>query len=174
MLQATSPVVEQRTAARAAFRKKMLNPFAFRLFSITKIPMLTIAGVKLTHISDQAAVATVPFRWLTQNPFRSTYFACQAMAAELTCGSLALQSIQGFEPSVAVIITNMEAQFLKKATGLVTFTCAEGDELFSAAEEAYRTGEGISATVLVTGKMNDGTVVSTFQFTWSFKARRKT
>ncbi|MEQ9305850.1 MAG: thioesterase, partial [Marinoscillum sp.] len=60
-----------------------------------------------------------------------------------------------------------------KATGRVFFQCNEGIKAFEAVEKAIETGEAQTATFHTTGKMEDGTIVSEFEFTWSFKQRSK-
>jgi hypothetical protein len=169
----TSEKNTKSAQAREAFRKKMVNPFTFRLFNWTKLPMLAIAGIKLKEIDGRKAVVTAPYRWLTQNPFQSMYFAVQAMAAELSTGALALYAVTGRKPSVAVIITHMEARFLKKANGLTAFVCEEGDKLMEVVNRCEATGEPATLTVKSEGRMADGTLVSVFEFTWSFRQRSK-
>ena len=153
------------------FIKRITNPFMFRLYLLYKLPLAFVSGMKITELSKSHAVATVQYKWLTQNPFRSTYFAALSMAAEASNGVLALFAVENRNPSVAVIIVDMKAQFIKKATDLTTFTCNEGDKLFEAADLAAQTGESTSATVKTIGTSKDGTVVAEFELTWSFKRR---
>ncbi|MCB1035013.1 MAG: hypothetical protein KDD47_14390 [Acidobacteria bacterium] len=46
-----------------------------------------------------------------------------------------------------------------------------GAALRAAVEETLATGEPATATVETVGRMADGTEVSRFRFTWSFKKR---
>ena len=154
------------------FITQMMNPVKFRLFLLQKVPLGLIAGMKLKHLDAQKCQATIPYRWITTNPFKSAYFAALAMAAELSTGSLALLSVYKTKPSVAVIIVGMQAEFLKKATGLTTFTCTQGEKLFAAVERAAKSGEPVAETVETIGTAEDGTVVAKFKFTWSFKRRK--
>lgn len=151
----------------------MLNPFFFRFFTITQVPAGAIAGMKLTSLNTDRCQTTLPFKFLNKNPFKSIYFAVQSMAAELSTASLALLAITGLKPSVAFIIVDLEAKFMKKATGKVTFTCENGPEVFKAVEECVATGEPRVVRMKTVGKMKDGTEVSKFYFTWSFKQRKK-
>ena len=68
---------------------------------------------------------------------------------------------------------NMKVNFLKKAIDRVYFTCEDGNKAFEAVEKSIQTGEATEATFRTIGKMKDGTVVSEFEFTWSFKQRKK-
>lgn len=169
-----STVAAQQTTltdAEKKFVKRITNPFMFRLYLLYKLPLAFVSGMKITELSKEHAVATINYKWLTQNPFRSTYFAALAMAAEASNGVLALLAVEGRKPSVAVIIVDMKAQFIKKATDLTTFTCNDGHLLFEAADKAAETGEATSATVKTIGRSKDGTVVAEFELTWSFKRR---
>jgi hypothetical protein len=93
------------------------------------------------------------------------------MAAELSTGLYALLFITGIQPSVAVIITGLNARFLKKATGTTIFTCQEGEKLRQAVVQALETGEAAVTTVKSIGKNEAGETVAEFEFTWSFKQR---
>jgi len=161
----------QLTNAQQKFRRKFLNPFLFRLHALFNVPAGFIAGMKLIELDAEHAASTIPFKWLNKNPFKSIYFAVQSMAAELSTASLALLAIEGKNPSVALIIIDMEAEFPKKATDRVTFRCESGLEFFEAVEQCVETGEATTVKAKTVGTMSDGTIVSTFHFTWSFKQR---
>lgn len=154
------------------FINRLKNPFLFRLFLLGKLPLGFFSGMRVTEVSKSHCVATVPYGWMTRNPFKSTYFAALAMAAELSTGALALFAVERTSPSVAVIIIGMDAKFPKRAVNLTTFTCDEGDVLFNAVKEAQATGEQVTATVTTVGRAEDGTEVARFTFTWSFKRRK--
>ncbi len=150
----------------------MNNSFKFQAYLFAKLPIAWIAGMRIKSLNERECQATMPYRWLSQNPFKSIYFATQAMAAELSTGALAILATSGCKPGVAMLIVGMEATYGKKATGLVTFTCTEGQRLFDAVDRAIVSGEGQQVRVETVGRMADGTEVSRFQFTWSFKQRK--
>lgn len=151
----------------------MLNPFFFGLYTFWNVPAGWLAGMKLKYLDQQKAVAALPFRWLNKNPFKSIYFAVQSMAAELSTASLALLAVTGRKPGVALIIVDLKAVFPKKAVGKTTFVCEDGALIFDAVEKAVRTGEPSLVTAKTVGRMEDGTVVAEFYFTWSFKQRSR-
>ncbi len=163
----------QLAKAREAYRSNMLNRNKFRAFTLGKVPMLFFSGTKILSLTDSECAASLPYRWLNQNPFQSIYFAAQSMTAELTTAALAMLAIQRHSPSVAMIIVNLEADFPKKATGQTTFTCVEGHKAFEAVNKCIETGEPALAKMVTEGRLNDGTLVSRFAFTWSFKQRSK-
>ena len=161
----------QLTPVQQKFQRKMLNSWLFRTYAFFKVPAGWVAGMRLKELTTDRAVSTLPFKWLNQNPFRSIYFAVQSMAAELSTAALGLLAIEGIKPTVALIIIDMKAEFPKKATGRVTFTCEDGAKVFEAVDRCINTKEAQTVTAKTVGKMDDGTVVSVFEFTWSFKQR---
>ncbi|MDA0196702.1 MAG: thioesterase [Bacteroidetes bacterium] len=159
------------TKPQEKFKKKFLNAFLFRLHALSNVPAGFVAGMKLISLDTNKAVSTIPYKYLNKNPFRSMYFAVQSMAAELSTASLALLAIEGIVPSVALIVVDLSAEFHKKATGKVTFTCTDGALIFDAVERCISSSEPTTVKAKTTGTMADGTLVSTFYFTWSFKQR---
>lgn len=155
------------------FIGRLTNTFLFRLFLLAKLPLGFFSGMKVKEMSKSHCVATIPYGWMTRNPFKSSYFAALSMAAELSTGTLALFAVEKRSPSVAVIIVGMNATFPKRAEDITSFTCSDGDKLFAAVDEAIETGKAVTQTVKTVGKAEDGTVVAEFEFTWSFKKRRR-
>lgn len=153
------------------YLKKVGNPFSFRVWTLFNVPLGFIAGMRLTKLTPYEACSTLPYKWLNKNPFKSIYFAAQSMAAELSTASLAITAIQGHTPSIATIIVNLEAEFVKKATSKTTFTCEDGPAIFASVKKCIETGEAETIKTKTVGRMPDGTIVSTFWFTWSFKQR---
>lgn len=151
--------------------RQTTNGFLFKLFGLTTLPMVFLAGIKVKTLNEDRCEVTVPYRWLNQNPFKSTYFAVLAMAGELSTGVFGVMYTIGAKPSIAMLVTNIEAQFVKKATGLTTFKCEEGAKIREAIEQAILTGEGKTVVVKTIGYAESGEVESEFNFTWSFKAR---
>lgn len=156
-----------------AFIRIMRSPLRLRLFLFTKIPSAFFSGVRVRHISEEKCVVSVPYKWFTQNPFRSTYFACQSMAAEMTTGALVMSQVYKREPSVSMLITHMSAEYFKKAEGLTTFICRDGLAIRDAVAEAIETNGSNIITVKSVGTNAAGELVSEFTFTWSVRVRKK-
>lgn len=155
----------------AAFRRQVLSPTKLRLFLLRKLPMAWLAGLRLAELTPERATVTVRYKYLTQNPFRSIYFACLAMAAELASGIQAMMHVQAGGP-VSMLVVKMEAEFTKKAVGLIAFTCPDGPRIAQAIAESRATGEGRTAECTSTGLDEAGAVVAVFRITWSFRAKR--
>ena len=159
------------TPQAAAFRRQVLNPTKLRLFMLRKLPMAWLAGLRLTQLTPEMAAVTIRYKYLTQNPFRSLYFACLAMAAELASGIQAMMHVQAGGP-VSMLITSIQGDFTKKAVGLITFTCPDGAHIARAVAESRATGEGRTVVCTSTGLDEVGDVVAVFKITWSFRAKK--
>jgi hypothetical protein len=150
----------------------MKHPVKSRIFLFTKLPAAFFSGVRLMDVDEKQCIVTVPYKWFSQNPFRSTYFACLAMAAEMTTGSLAMVHIYKRKPAVSMLIVKMEATYLKKATGTTTFTCVEGASLRETVERAIATGDSQTLVTRSSGVNEQGESIAEFLFTWSFKIKK--
>ena len=148
------------------------HPFKFSLYLLLKLPIAWLAGVRFQQLEEQQCTIVVPFKWLSQNPFRSTYFACLAMAAEMSTGLMAMMYVRAAAPKrVSMLVTGMEASFTKKATGKTWFTCQDGAAIQAAIARTAASGEPEVLTVNSIGKSQDGTVIASFAITWSFKGK---
>lgn len=158
-----------QTVTNNHFIRLVNNRFRFSLFLLYKLPSAWLAGVRVTRLNADSCSTVVPYRWLSQNPFNSTYFACLAMAAEMSSGVLGLAHTQGEGLRVSMLVTGMEGIFLKKAKSRTWFTCDAGAAIRQAVLQTVETGEAAALTISVTGQSEDGTEIARFQITWSFK-----
>jgi hypothetical protein len=152
------------------FLQKVNSPLKMRFFLFWKLPMAWFAGIGVQHCDFERAVVRLPFGWRSQNPFRSTYFAAQCAAGELSTGLLALARLQE-TPPVSMLVTNIEAVFLKKASTTLLFTCEDGNALTAAIKNALQSGSSQTFTATSTGRLPDGTIASIVKISWSFKAK---
>ena len=157
--------------ATQEFIRLMKHPVKFRLFLLFKLPAAFFSGVRIKEIDETRCVVTIPYKWFSQNPFRSTYFACLAMAAEMSTGSLAMMHVSKRNPPVSMLVIKLEAVYFKKATGLTIFTCNKGKELKDTIDRAIATGEGQSFSALSEGVNDMGEKIADFYITWSFKKK---
>jgi hypothetical protein len=155
------------------FIQTMKHPVKFRVFLFLKLPAAFFSGVRIKEITEDRAVVTVPYKWFSQNPFKSTYFACLAMAAEMSTGTLSMMHLHKRIPAVSMLVVKLEAVYFKKATGITFFTCNDGQALKNAIERAVATQEGQSFTAMAAGVNDQGEKIADFFITWSFKARSK-
>src|ERR1700712_3264061 len=102
------------------------NRFKFNLYSFIKLPSAFFCGVRVKFVDEGQCVTSVPYKWLSQNPFKSTYFACLSMAAEMSTGILGLAHIYKRTPGVSMLVVTITGNFFKKAVGKTVFTCNDG------------------------------------------------
>ncbi len=155
----------------AAFFSLIKNPVKFRLFLLKNLPAAYFSGVRLKEITSRIAIVSIPYKWFTRNPFRSTYFACLSMAAEMSTGILAMGNIYQRKPKVSMLVVGIEGNFIKKAVGSTRFICEDGEMIRQAINEAIGTKEPKTIKARSVGRNNNGEIVAEFFVTWSFKVR---
>jgi len=154
-----------------SFFRVVNNPVKFKLFLLTRLPSAFFAGLHMRDAGPDRCAVTVPYKWFTKNPFRSTYFACLSMAAEMTTGVLAMAHIQGRKPSLSMLVVATESAYFKKATGRTLFVCNDGSNIRKAIEQAVVTGEAVTVRACSIGSNEAGEVIAEFFITWSFRIR---
>ena len=149
------------------------TPRKLNLFTLFKLPAAYFTGVRTKSIDAQKCVVTVKHRWINQNPFKSMFWAVQGMAAELSTGALIMMKIQATQKNISMLVIKNNASFTKKAKGIITFTCIQGNLVDEALQKALETGEG--QTMILTAKGIDlaGDEVASFDFAWSLKLKQK-
>ncbi len=154
------------------FQKLANNGFLFRLYLLKSLPLAFIAGINVKKLDDEVAITTVKYKWLTQNPFRSMYFACLAMAAEMSTGLLIINGIYNSKPAISMLIISNQASYHKKAVGKITFTCADGKSIAETVEKAKQINEAYVIELRSVGIDEAGDKVAEFVFCWSMKAKK--
>ena len=147
------------------------NPIAIRALLWSKLPLAAFAGLRVLRLDEQGAEVKLPAGWKTQNPFGSTYFAAQAMAAELSTGAPALWLIERSGAKVSSLVTSLSARFTKKAVSEARFVFSDAPAMRAVIEETARTGDPVSYAAHSTGTQRDGTRIAEFTVEWSFKRR---
>ena len=155
----------------AHFKKIITNKFKFRIFLLKNLPVVLFSGIQIQALTEQQAIISVKQKWFNKNPFQSVYFAALSMAAEMSTGLLAMGNIYKRKPGVSMLVTKMEAVFIKKATGKIVFTCNDGSALTQCVEDAIATGEGKSIVCKSVGTNANNEIVAEFYISWSFKTK---
>jgi len=156
---------------KSAFLRLANSSWRMRLFLFYKLPAAWFMGIRVRSCNPESAVTSLPYGWRSQNPFRSTYFAAQCAAAELSTGLLALAALHE-QPPVSMLVTHIEASFLKKADQMLLFTCQDGALMQQIVRQAVETGAPQTFTASSIGTLPDGTEAARVQITWSFKRKK--
>jgi len=154
------------------FLRRTNAPWQMRLFLFSKLPAAWFMGIGVRSCDGQKAVVSLPYGWRAQNPFRSTYFAAQCAAGELSTGLLCLTHLQE-QPPVSMLVTRVEAEFFKKADAMLLFTCTAGQEVEALIQRVVQSGAAESLTMISSGSLPDGQLASRIIITWSFKLKKR-
>jgi len=171
---ADSPRDAQNDNGGDTFFRSIRHPLKSRLFLLTRLPSAFFSGLRVTEADADRCAVTVPYKWFTRNPFRSTYFACLSMAAEMSTGALAMAHLYKTRPPVSMLVIRTEAEYFKKATGRTRFLCTDGPAIRDAIDKARTTGEGQMIKARSVGANAAGEPVAEFFITWSFKVKKRT
>tara|TARA_B100000795_G_scaffold232125_1_gene190267 strand:+ start:280 stop:753 length:474 start_codon:yes stop_codon:yes gene_type:complete len=155
----------------ASYLKKVNNSFLYSLFLIQKLPIAWISGLKVAGVTKDSAKVNIKFKYLNKNPFKSMYFACQAMAAEMSTGLLALGCLDAQSEKVSMLVIDLNCSFTKKAIGTIQFVCEDGAKVKACIDEAVETGKGVVCVMQSKGFNEAGDCVSTFNINWTFKKK---
>ena len=147
------------------------TPLKLNTYTFFKLPAAFWSGVRVKSISAETCIVSVKLGWFNQNPFKSIYFAVQAMAAEFTTGALVMFHIKASEQNISMLVAQNKAIFTKKATGKISFTCNQGKEIAECIEKAIQTNEGQTIWLTSVGINENGEQVSEMQFQWTIKTR---
>jgi hypothetical protein len=153
------------------YRRRILSRWGFFSYLWARTPLAAFAGLRIVSLDESSCTVSLPGGWRTRNPFGSTYFAAQAMAAEMSTGAPALVLVQGASASVALIVREIRGVFTKRISGPSSFTFSDVAGMRAAVERAARSGESEAYTARSTGRTADGVVAAEFDVTWSFKRR---
>ena len=159
-------------SSKQKFIQFVQQPVKFRLFLLSKLPSAFFSGVRVKSLDENRSEVTVPYKWFSKNPFKSTYFACLAMAAELSTGLLAMMNVHEKNPAISMLVISLEANYFKKATGITVFVCEDGVAINNIVESAIASGESKIIKCKSIGKSKEGEIVAEFFITWSFKAKK--
>jgi len=147
------------------------TPNKINRWMLFKLPAAWLTGVRLSLINEGKCEVKVRFKWINQNPYRSMFWAVQAMAAELTTGMLLTKSIQDSNSDISMLLVSNKSSFYKKAVGKITFVCDEGEiakQLINSTIKNTTSKSWFKAK----GYDEAGDQVSEFDFEWSCKKRK--
>ncbi|MGJ8549224.1 DUF4442 domain-containing protein [Winogradskyella wichelsiae] len=148
-----------------------ISPSKLNKFLMIKLPAAYFTGVRTKILNNTTCIVTVKHRWVNQNPFRSMFWAVQGMAAELTTGALVMRKIKESDKKISMLVASNNATFTKKATGVITFTCNEGEKINEAIKKTIASGEGQTVWLNSNGINEEGIEVSSFNFQWTLKVK---
>lgn len=156
--------------ASKAFHKSITNRFKFWLFSATKFPSLNYWGIRLNHLDEHECDVTIKYNRKNTNPFGSIYFAALNGAAELPTGILLQYHLQS-KGKYSMLVGSAQSNYMKKATGLIKFTCKEGEKVAVALGQLTQPGDNCKLELTASGINEDGAEVMNQTVLWYVKLK---
>ena len=150
----------------------MKSPFQYNLYNFFKLPSVWWCGIRVKSVNEESCLVSVKHRWINQNPFKSMFWAVQGMAAELSTGLLLMNEIARTKKSFSMLVLNNKANFSKKATGRLSFSCDQGRQIKECLNKAISSGTPQTIWLNSSGLDSKGDTVSKFSFEWTLKLRR--
>jgi hypothetical protein len=142
-----------------------------RYFGFTKIPLLYYARPSVVERSDERVVIRIPLRRRTKNHHGSMYFAALAMGADCSVGLLAVDLIRQKREKISFIFRDFNAEFYRRATGDVYFSCNQGREIAELVKMAAASEDRIELPLhaVATVPSDNDQPVARFRLTLSLK-----
>lgn len=150
----------------------MKSPFQYNLYNFFKLPSVWWCGIRVKSVNEETCLVGVKHSWINQNPFKSMFWAVQGMAAELSTGLLLMNEIARSNRSFSMLVLNNKANFSKKATGRISFSCNQGIQIRETIKKAISSGEPQTIWLNSCGVDSQKDTVSTFSFEWTLKVRK--
>lgn len=151
------------------FNEKISRPFYFRFFLLFKLPVAYFSGLQLLILTREHCWVSIHKKWFNKNPFKSIYFASLAMAAEMSTGVLVMGYCYKHNPKISMLVTTVDATYLKKSVGTITFKCADGRHVADAVNSAIKYGVAYKIITFAHGYNEKEEMVASFKIVWSLK-----
>jgi hypothetical protein len=157
--------------AAERLRRRLLSPLVYRAFLWARLPLGAFAGMRVVSLDETQCTVRLPGGWRTRNPFGSTYFAAQAMAAELSTGAPALVLTSSTTPSVAMLVVELRAVYERRIVGCSRYVFSDVAAMREAIARALAQPEPVRFVARTRALGPDGETATEFEVTWSFKRR---
>ncbi len=150
----------------------MKSPIQYNIYNFFKLPSVWWCGIRVKSVNEESCLVSVKHRWINQNPFKSMFWAVQGMAAELSTGLLLMNEISRSKKSFSMLVLNNKANFSKKATGKISFSCDQGHQIRDSINLAISSKKPQTIWLNSSGIDSQGDTVSKFSFEWTLKLRK--
>ena len=147
------------------------NTAYLRYFGLTRIPLLFYVRPSVVEKTPQRVVIRIPLNRRTKNHHGSMYFAALAMGADVAVGLLAVELIGRQDKKVSFIFKDFNAEFHRRATADVYFSCDQGEAITALVQQAVDGGDRVELplTAVATVPTENSGPVASFRLTLSLK-----
>lgn len=152
--------------------KKTLILWVYTFF---KIPLIAWLRPRVLTLDEKTCQIMIKLSRRAKNHVNSMYFAALCTGADLAPGLMAMNVIHEKKAKCNFVFKDFSADFLKRATSNVYFTCDSGPEIEKTVLAAKKSGERENVTVNVVATTPDVTgnePIATFTLTLSVKKRK--
>ena len=150
-----------------------MNFLKYNLFLLRKLPAGYFCGARMRSLDSDQCEIRITLNWFNKNPFKSMFWAAQGMAAELTTALMITDKIRKSGHNISMLLISNNADYYKKATGLIVFNCIEGAKIDEMMNKLISSNNPQTITLSSTGINQNNVTVSKFTFEWSLKIREK-
>jgi hypothetical protein len=123
------------------------NTLYLRYFGFTKIPLLFYVRPSVVEKSDERVVIKIPLNRKSKNHQGSMYFAALTMGADCAAGLLAVELINRQKENISFIFKEFNAEFYRRATADVFFSCDQGNEITELVKKATLSTQRVEMTL---------------------------
>lgn len=145
---------------------------ALRAFGLFQVPLIYYVRPSVVRLNDDEAVVRIPLGYRTRNHLKSMYFGTLAVGADCAGGLLAFHLIKKAKAKISVVFKAFRADFHKRPTGDVHFTCRDGARIRKQIRETLKGGKRTNQSIVITAttpKISGSEPVATFELTLSLK-----
>ena len=148
-----------------------IDTLYLRYFGFTRIPLLFYVRPSVIEKSAERVVIKIPLSRRSKNHQGSMYFAALAMGADCSVGLLAVELIKQQKQKVSFIFKDFNAEFYRRATGDVLFSCDQGSDIATLVHNAVSSNERVEMPLnaIATVPAENDEPVARFRLTLSLK-----
>ena len=161
------------SAAAERLPPNLRSTWEIRSFGLTKVPLILYCMPTVIRLDDAVCAVRIPLNWRTRNHYRSMYFGCLAVGADVAGGFLAMHHTRKSPRPVGLLFKDFKADFLKRPEADVVFRSEDGPAMAALVQEALDTGKrvnGVTHVTATTPSLLGDEPVAKFALTVSLKA----
>jgi acyl-coenzyme A thioesterase PaaI-like protein len=155
------------------FISNLKQTLYLRAFGLLKVPLIHYVRPTVVRLNDEEAVVKIPLGYRTRNHLKSMYFGTLAVGADCAGGLLAFHLIRKGRAKISIVFKSFRADFHKRPTGDVHFTCRDGGKIIKQIRETLKTGKRTNHPIHIvatTPKVSGSEPVATFELVLSMKS----
>ena len=117
--------------------------YMVKALSFFKVPLLFATSPKVLELSERETAVYLPLKRKNKNHLGSMYFGALAMGAELSVALMAIKETGESKHKVSFIFKDFKANFLKRGSQGVYFTCEESKGVKALVKKAEQSDERV-------------------------------